>query len=152
MTNKTKIQGESDRSKPGDYNLDEQIGYILRLASQRHASIFQEMMTNRLTPTQFAALTRIAEVGPCSQNHLGRLTAMDVATIKGVIDRLAARELVELTPDPLDRRRTSIALSKKGRKLLSEVQSIGLSISEATLSPLTSNEKKTFMRLLSKLT
>jgi len=30
----------------------------------------------------------LTETGPCSQNLLGRLTAMDVATIKGVIDRL----------------------------------------------------------------
>ena len=152
MTDKIKVQDEEGKPAAADYILDAQIGYILRLVSQRHASIFQEMMSNRLTPTQFAALTRIAEVGACSQNHLGRLTAMDVATIKGVIDRLAARELVVLTPDPLDRRRTSITLSRKGRDILSEVWSIGFSISEETLSPLTTSEQKTFMRLLSKLT
>jgi MarR family transcriptional regulator, lower aerobic nicotinate degradation pathway regulator len=151
VTDKINAQTERDRVSAENFILDSQIGFILRLASQRHTSIFQEMMSNRLTPTQFAALTRIAEVGTCSQNHLGRLTAMDVATIKGVIDRLAARGLVEMTPDPVDRRRTSITLSSKGRKLLPEVQRIGFLISEETLSPLSPNEQKTFLKLLSKL-
>ncbi|MTI02946.1 MarR family winged helix-turn-helix transcriptional regulator, partial [Roseibium sp. RKSG952] len=70
------------------YLLDSQVGYLLRLANQRHASIFQSHTLEGLTPTQFAALVRIAELGKCSQNRLGRLAAMDVATIKGVVDRL----------------------------------------------------------------
>ena len=76
-------------SGPQDpYRLDDQAGYLLRLASQRHAAIFQSLTLEGLTPTQFSALIRISEQGQCSQNHLGRLAAMDVATIKGVADRL----------------------------------------------------------------
>jgi MarR family transcriptional regulator, lower aerobic nicotinate degradation pathway regulator len=77
-------------SRPG-YILDEQIGFILRQVWQRHATIFAKEIGINLTPTQWAALAKLTETGPCSQNQLGRLTAMDVATIKGVIDRLTAR-------------------------------------------------------------
>ena len=41
-----------------------------------------------VTTTQFAALAKLAEQGPLSQNQLGRATAMDAATIKGVVGRL----------------------------------------------------------------
>ena len=40
------------------YRLDEQVGYLLRQASQRHAALFQSRIPHRLTPTQFAALIR----------------------------------------------------------------------------------------------
>src|ERR1700710_690427 len=82
------------------YILDEQIGFILRQVWQRHAAIFAREIDINLTPTQWAALAKLTETGPCSQNLLGRHTAMDVATIKGVIDRLTARGLTEARPHP----------------------------------------------------
>ncbi|MGH6741977.1 MAG: MarR family winged helix-turn-helix transcriptional regulator, partial [Bradyrhizobium sp.] len=85
-------------SKPS-YILDQQVGFILRQVWQRHATIFAREIGINLTPTQWAALAKLTETGPCSQNQLGRLTSMDVATIKGVIDRLSARGLTETSPD-----------------------------------------------------
>ncbi len=102
------------------YILDEQIGFILRQVWQRHATIFAREIGINLTPTQWAALAKLTETGPCSQNLLGRLTAMDVATIKGVIDRLTARGLTETSPDPEDGRRLLVSLDPRrpaaGRK------------------------------------
>jgi len=72
------------------YILDEQIGFILRQVWQRHATIFAREIGINLTPTQWAAVSKLAETGPCSQNLLGRLTAMGGATLKGVIERLTA--------------------------------------------------------------
>src|SRR5205823_14874284 len=94
------------------YILDEQIGFILRQVSQRHAVIFARDIGIDLTPTQWAALAKLQETGRCSQNQLGRLTAMDVATIKGVIDRLTARGLTETSSDPEDGRRLLVSLTK----------------------------------------
>jgi hypothetical protein len=74
-------------SASDDYHLDDQIGYILRRVTQRHLAIFAALIPE-VTTTQFAVLARLAEIGPQSQNHLGRATAMDAATIKGVVDRL----------------------------------------------------------------
>src|SRR5262249_62290949 len=85
--------------KPG-YILDEQIGFILRQVSQRHASIFARDIGINLTPTQWAALAKLNETGPCSQNLLWRLTSMDVDTIKGAIDRLTEPRLNEPSADP----------------------------------------------------
>ena len=94
------------------YLLEEQVGYLMRLAGQRHATIFQSLAPFGLTPTQFSALVKLLEVGECSQNELGRKTAMDVATIKGVVDRLRQRDLVVVRPDPADKRRSLISLSQ----------------------------------------
>ena len=98
------------------YVLDEQIGFILRQVWQRHATIFAREIGINLTSPQWAALSKLAETGPCSQNQLGRLTAMDVATIKGVIDRLTARGLTETSPDPEDGRRLLVSLTRAGQQ------------------------------------
>src|SRR5260370_41409325 len=88
-------------SKPS-YILDEQIGFILRQAWQRHATIFARDIGINLTPTQWAARAKPTETGPCSQNLLGRLPALDVAPLKGEIDRLNARGHTASSPDPQD--------------------------------------------------
>jgi DNA-binding MarR family transcriptional regulator len=136
---------------PEPYRLDDQIGFVLRRAYQRHAAIFAEAMPEGLTPTQFAALARLNERGPCSQNLLGRLTAMDAATVKGVVDRLRDRGLIETAPDPDDRRRTVITLSDAGCALVARAEVIGAEISRRTLSTLAERERETLMRLLKKI-
>ncbi len=138
-------------SEAGPYRLDDQIGYVLRRAHQRHTAIFGAHMIEGLTPTQFAALSRLCEAGPCSQNRLGRMTAMDVATIKGVVDRLRDRGLVRTAPDPDDRRRSVVAPTEAGARLTAQAQSVGREITRRTLAPLSERERATLLRLLGKI-
>jgi DNA-binding MarR family transcriptional regulator len=133
------------------YILDEQIGFILRQVWQRHATIFSRDIGNNLTPTQWAALSKLFETGPCSQNQLGRLTAMDVATIKGVIDRLTARGLTETSPDPEDGRRLLVSLTRAGQQLVEKAAPNALVVSRETLAPLDARERETLFALLNKL-
>ncbi|MEO1106150.1 MAG: MarR family transcriptional regulator [Pseudomonadota bacterium] len=138
-------------SEKAPYVLDHQVGYLMRLASQRHAAIFQAHMTHDLTPTQFAMLVRLGEVGRGSQNQLGRLTAMDVATAKGVVDRLLAKGLVTLSQDETDGRRHVIELSPEGERLLPELMRLGAEITRETMEPLTPRDRATLVRLLHRL-
>lgn len=133
------------------YVLDEQVGFILRQVWQRHSSIFSRDIGINLTPTQWAALSKLAESGPCSQNQLGRLTAMDVATIKGVIDRLTARGLTETSQDPEDGRRLLVSLTRAGQQLAEKLAPNALAITRETLAPLDTKERETLMALLNKL-
>lgn len=133
------------------YVLDEQVGFILRQVWQRHSAIFSREIGTNLTPTQWAALSKLAETGPCSQNQLGRLTAMDVATIKGVIDRLSVRGLTETSQDPEDGRRLLVSLTRAGQQLAEKLAPNALAISRETLAPLDAKERETLMTLLNKL-
>ena len=137
-------------SKPG-YILDEQIGFILRQVWQRHAAIFARDIGINLTSPQWAALAKLNETGSCSQNQLGRLTAMDVATIKGVIDRLTARGLTETSPDPADGRRLLVSLTRAGAQMAEKAAANALAISRETLAPLEARERETLLALLNKL-
>ncbi len=141
----------TDINSPSTYCLDDQVGYLLRLASQRHATIFQSLTVQGLTPTQFSALVRLSEQGQCSQNRLGRLAAMDVATIKGVADRLRQKGLIRSESDPDDKRRTLISLSRDGEALVARMKTVGHAITAATLDPLTGAEQRSLAKLLRKL-
>lgn len=133
------------------YRLGEQVGYLLRLASQRHGVIFQKLMSHGLTPTQFSTMIRVAEHGEVSQNHLGRLAAMDVATIKGVVDRLKSKGLVASKPDPNDKRRSNISLTSEGQAIIDTLIRDGHAITEETLAPLDPSEQETLLALLKKM-
>ena len=138
-------------SESGGYVLDEQIGFLMRVAMQRHTSIFMSRMTEGLTQTQFAALAKLYEVGPCSQNHLGRLIFLDAATIKGVVDRLGIRGFVTALNDPTDRRRRAVTLTEQGRDVTKAALVIAAEITTATLEPLTVEERRVAVQLLKRL-
>lgn len=139
------------RSKKFNYILDQQIGFMLRISYQRHTGIFAREIGTDITTGQWAALSKLAEKGACSQNQLGRLTAMDVATIKGVVDRLTARGLTNIRRDPNDQRRLLVELTPSGRQLAAEISAKAVSASRKTLAPLDSEERAQLITLLKRL-
>jgi len=147
MTDAVKLRPLGD-----DYILDEQVGFVLRQAQQRHTTIFAALMIEGLTPTQWAAVARLGEHGACSQNLLGRLTAMDAATIKGVIDRLTRRGFTATRPDPDDGRRLMVELTPDGAALFEAARPIAARITAETLTPLNEGERARLIALLRKLT
>ena len=134
------------------YVLEEQVGFILRQATQRHVGIFSEHMDEGLTPTQFSVVNMLDRVGSCSQNQLGRLVAMDAANVKGVIDRLTTRGITRTSLDPSDARLLVVTLTSDGKKLARDCISSAIQISEETLAPLTTAERKRLLALLKKIT
>ena len=150
---RTEVREKAQRDAAQEYHLEDQVGHLLRRAHQRHTAIFQATIgDHQLTPLQFAALMKLDDVGEASQNHLGRLTAMDAATMQGVIKRLIARDLIARRPDPTDRRRLLLTLTKEGAALVGEATARGHSISDETLDPLSPTERQTFLKLLRRLT
>lgn len=131
--------------------LDDQVGYVLRRATQRHLSIFAEAIPD-LTTTQFAVLARLCGEGPMSQNLLGRAVALDAATVKGVVDRLRAQALVDRGPDAQDRRRLIVTATPAGVALFQARKAMAAEVTARTLAPLSPAEQAQFLALLLRLT
>lgn len=140
-------------SMPDGYVLEDQVGHLIRRAHQRHTALFIAMIGDaQVTPTQYAALVKLYEMGELSQNHLGRLTAMDPATIQGVIRRLTGRKLISHRPDKNDKRRRCLSLTSSGRELVEQLLANGPKVSKATLDPLSPAEQQQFLALLKRIT
>ena len=134
------------------YVLEEQVGFLLRCAHQRATEIFNAVMEGfAVTPTQFAALAKLDDLGSVSQNQLGRLTRMDQATVSGVVGRLIARGLVRQSTDARDARLVLLALTRAGRAAVLEMKTAAAEVSRRTLEPLKAGEAGTLLRALAKI-
>jgi DNA-binding MarR family transcriptional regulator len=138
--------------KAAGYVLEDQIGFVLRCAHQRATEVFNGVMGRfGVTPTQFAALTKIDDLGAVSQNHLGRLTAMDPATISGVVGRLAGRGFVRQSADASDARRAVLELTPAGRSAITAMKAEAGEVSRRTLAGLSTSEAALLLRMLAKI-
>jgi DNA-binding MarR family transcriptional regulator len=145
------ISIETGQIDESSYQVERQVGFLLRQANQRHVAIFMNVIGDKLTTTQWSALSKLRQNQPCSQNQLGRDTAMDVATIKGVVDRLVKRGLVATIPDTSDARRVVLSLTTLGEDVVTQNMRAAMNATEETLAPLTSGERMMFLELLRKL-
>ena len=132
------------------YRLEDQIGFKLRLANQKHLEVFTRMMPD-VTPTQFAVLAKLLEEDTISQNQLGRLVGMDAATTKGVVDRLRAKGYVRRVKSTSDMRRLEILLTPEGRAFAEQAVQTAADISAATAQNLSRRELERLLDLLDKL-
>ena len=134
------------------YVLEQQVGFLLRCAHQRASEAFHAVMGPfGVTPTQFAALAKLDDLGSVSQNQLGRLTAMDPATISGVIARLIARGYVAQAADPKDGRLVALALTATGKAAVTAMKGVAAQVSRRTLAPLSAQEAGALLKALSKI-
>jgi DNA-binding MarR family transcriptional regulator len=137
---------------PASYRLEAQIGYVLRRAHQKATGIFNAVMAEfGVTPTQFAALAKLGDAGRVSQNELGRLTAMDPATIWGVVNRLIRQGYVAQSPAPNDARLVMVELTEAGRKATQRMKAVAANVSRETLRPFTDTEARQLIELLGRL-
>lgn len=143
---------EQARDERAAYRLDASAGHLLRRAHQRYQSMFQECSAGLgLTGPQFATLVRLSEIGRATQNHLGRLAAMDSATVQGVVRRLIDRGLIRTASDPMDRRLRVLTITTEGEALLHEAQAAGQRANEALMAALTPAERRSLLALLKRL-
>ncbi|GJD52858.1 HTH-type transcriptional repressor NicR [Methylobacterium crusticola] len=134
------------------YRLEDQVGYLIRRAHQRASAIFETVMRDfAVTPVQFAVLAKLHDLGPTSQNLLGRQVGVDPATMFGVARRLAARGLVVPVPDPADARLVLLTLTAEGHAVVEGMKSRGAEVTARTLEPLSPAEAAELNRLIAKL-
>jgi DNA-binding MarR family transcriptional regulator len=138
--------------EPQIETLDEHVGHLLRKAHQRASGILLATLGEQnLTPTQYFAMARLRDRSQLSQNLLGRLSAMDPATIQGVIHRLMDRGFVRRSPDPKDRRRMVLQLTGRGEMVVDNLNTALARVNDTILDPLSPAERGQFVDMLQRL-
>lgn len=147
MSNELSMTGSDN-----DYDVTEQIGHLLRRAAQRHTAIFQKNIgDSQLTAIQFVTLCTLYDKGPSSQVELVEATAVDQATIRGIIKRLKDRGLVLLSTSLEDRRKVIISISPEGARLIERTIPKARKISDLTMDRLNPAERVAIIYLLKKM-
>ncbi|QCT20428.1 winged helix-turn-helix transcriptional regulator [Jejubacter calystegiae] len=145
------MQDKSQREDDG-YDFTRQVGHLLRRVHQRYVAIFQNHISDpQLTAVQFTTLCALRDRGPSAQRDLVDYTAVDQATIRGIVARLKARGLVELGPDPEDGRKVIVMLTSAGAELLDQVIPAARGITELAYGELNPAERVALDYLLRKM-
>jgi DNA-binding MarR family transcriptional regulator len=151
-TRRKSIEGAGPAERAASYVLESQVGFLLRCAHQHATEVFNAVMGRfSVTPTQFAALAKIDDLGSVSQNQLGRLAHMDPATISGVVGRLIARGFVRQATDIKDARLVMLTLTPTGQAAVRAMKSVAAEVSRRTLEPLNAGEATVLLKALAKL-
>ncbi|WP_338001515.1 MarR family winged helix-turn-helix transcriptional regulator [Aminobacter anthyllidis] len=134
------------------YDLDVHPAHVVRRAHQRATLCFQQVMAGEdLSPTQFAALATTLRHGEVSQNHLGRLTAMDPSTISLVVRKLLKQGLIKRSASDTDQRLSIITLTEEGTRYTLDRLERSVEVGQKLLSPLSPAEQATLLRLLQRI-
>lgn len=99
----------------------------------------------------FRLLAALDEYGPSSQADLGRHTGIDRSDVVATLNDLVASDLVQRQPDPRDRRRNVVTITRRGAATLERLDAVLDDVQDAVLAPLTPDERTTFLHLLAKL-
>jgi MarR family transcriptional regulator, lower aerobic nicotinate degradation pathway regulator len=91
---------------------------IRRIVHGLHESSRDAQRRTGLTGAQLFVLRRLADAGPLSVNELAVRTFTHQSSVSAVVSRLVARRFVEQRPDPHDRRRRILTLTRAGRTAL----------------------------------
>ena len=89
--------------------------------------------------------------GPSNQTDIITATGIDQATIRGIIERLKQRGLVEFQSDPHDRRKVIVVLTDSGAELLHRMIPRAHHISELTMGELNPGERAAVIFTLKKM-
>ena len=130
-------------------------GHLIRRLHQLSTKVFTERMRQAgfdLTPIQFVALDALSLNEGIDQAGLASAIAKDRATTGSVIDRLEHKGLVTRLISPRDRRARVLALTDKGRTLLSKMTPEVEDLQADILPGLTDTEYRQFIALAEKAT
>ncbi|MDX3926160.1 MAG: MarR family transcriptional regulator [Shinella sp.] len=131
------------------YRLEAHNAHLIRLAHQRATALFQKAFEDyAITPTQVAILATLLRYGEMSQINLGRLTAIDTATLSPMMRRLQGFGLIERIPLEQDQRVNLVRLTPKGVDFTLEVLPRSQQLSEDVLAPLKPRDRKRFIEML----
>nr|WP_274630497.1 MarR family transcriptional regulator [Mesorhizobium shangrilense] len=134
------------------YDLGRHPAHMIRRAHQRATFCFQQVLSGQdLTPTQVAVLATLLKHGEVSQNHLGRLTAMDPSTISIVVRKLLKIGLIQRRPTKKDQRLAMIKLTDEGNRYAIERLADSMEVARRVLAPLSSEEQQTLLSLLHRI-
>jgi DNA-binding MarR family transcriptional regulator len=127
-------------------------GFLLVFLGSRQGRRMREALEPLgVHPRDFGVMTLVASRPGSTQQQLSDLSGIDRSSMVAVLDDLEEQRLAERRPDPSDRRKRSIHLTAKGRRVLEQSRREGARLQEELMADLTPGERDELLRLLRKL-
>ena len=124
---------------------------LWRTTHAMEASSLRSIADTGLCASDFGVLEALLHKGPTAVSALGRQVLLTSGSMTAAVDRLADRGLVVRGADPDDRRVRVVTLTTEGRRVIRAAFARHAADLEMIAAVLTQPERKTLVRLLSRL-
>ncbi|MGP4011219.1 MarR family winged helix-turn-helix transcriptional regulator [Streptomyces sp. 4N124] len=122
-----------------------------RAAARGRALVSAALAEEGMRTWHHAVLSAAHDLAPVAQADLGRSAGLDPKDVVGILNDLQSAGLVTRTPDPTDRRKNAVSLTRDGTRLLARCEKLARAANDDLLSPLSEAERAQFIRLLSRI-
>ncbi|GAA3880307.1 winged helix DNA-binding protein [Leifsonia kafniensis] len=126
-------------------------GHLIRRAQQRHAALWQELVSADVSSVQYAALAVLERMPGASQSELGAELDLDRSTIADIVARLERRGVIERSPHESDRRRYALRLTAAGLADFSRLRPLVTEANATLTEGLDAGELATLRTLLKRI-
>jgi DNA-binding MarR family transcriptional regulator len=138
-------------SRSGD-GLAQHTGFLLARLGRAVTRHYRSALTPiGLKPRQTSALLTLRDEGAMSQQALGAALDIDASNLVVLLNDLEGGGLIVRRRDPEDRRRHLVEISKRGSKLICEVEHASTQIDDEFFAGLDSDERATLHDLLARV-
>ena len=121
---------------------------VMALARRVRRAHLDALADWQVTPSQSRALKVLARADGMRPSVLAEELRIAPRSATEVADALEERGWVRRSPDPTDRRATTLALTDAGRDLVARVDDVRRAASERTLDVLTPAQRRTLHEIL----
>ena len=148
VVRRSQAQIDAELARIG-FALEDHNAHLVRLVHQRATALFQQAFDGQaITPTQLAILSTLIRHGALSQIAVGRITAIDTATLSTMLRRLQDMALVERTASETDQRVNLVRLTPLGEEETLRMLPVSVAVSEQVLAPLKPKDRDRFVAAL----
>ena len=144
------------RAKPlydgASYVAGDSVGYLLnQVVISMRRQIEQAMTEHDLTASQWFPLWKLRREGPATAQELARDMDIDAGAMTRLIDRLAAKGLLQRLRSDTDRRRVVLTLTAAGEAVADHVPQVLADVNNAYLRDFSRDEWQQLKELLRRM-
>jgi MarR family transcriptional regulator, lower aerobic nicotinate degradation pathway regulator len=137
---------------PAKSELGEHAGFLLAQLGRAVTRQYRcSLSPIGLKPRETQALLRLRDDGEMSQQALGAALDVDASNLVALLNDLEAESLISRRRDPEDRRRHVVEISKRGTKLVREVERAAGKVEDQFFAALDEDERTVLQGLLARV-
>jgi len=152
MASSSKAQRAKRFYDGASYVAGDSVGYLLnQVMTSMRRQVEQAMTAHDLTAAQWYPLWKLKRDGPCTAQELARDMDIDAGAMTRLIDRLAAKGLVQRLRCDTDRRRVMLTLTAAGEAVAGHVPQVLADVNNAYLRDFSRDEWQQLKDLLRRM-
>ncbi|SDJ39988.1 DNA-binding transcriptional regulator, MarR family [Frankineae bacterium MT45] len=124
---------------------------INQLYLQSHRLLAEAFAEAGARGYHYRLLVALEEEGPASQAELGRATGIDRSDVVAALNELAEDGCIRRDPDPADRRRNVVTMTRRGVRRLAALEPVVDQVQRSLLKPLSRGEQAQLIALLGRV-